>query len=101
MWLSTTAKKSCRCGKYGSFKYFLFLSQFKGLKPMVVNSNSSGAVGTPTGASNDEESDVMTTMEKLEAEAKDVSEIYLLLFFFKFSCLQASVHTHAHMGELC
>ena len=47
--------------------------QFKSLKSAAVTANNNGTTGTPTGSANDEESDVMTTMEKLEAEAKDVS----------------------------
>lgn len=47
--------------------------QFKSLKSAAVTANNNATTGTPTGAANDEESDVMTTMEKLEAEAKDVS----------------------------
>jgi len=39
----------------------------------VTSNNNANVVNTPTGAANDEESDVMTTLEKLEAEAKDVS----------------------------
>lgn len=47
--------------------------QFKSLKSAAVTAVNNGTAGTPTGAAHDEESDVMTTMEKLEAEAKDVS----------------------------
>ncbi|XP_076464639.1 serine/threonine-protein phosphatase 2A 56 kDa regulatory subunit gamma isoform-like isoform X2 [Babylonia areolata] len=48
--------------------------QFKNLKSAAVTTTNNGTAGTPTGMANDEESDVMTTLEKLEAEAKDMKK---------------------------
>lgn len=47
--------------------------QSRSFRAAAVTVNNNATTSTPTGAANDEESDVMTTMEKLEAEAKDVS----------------------------
>ncbi|KAK7104640.1 serine/threonine-protein phosphatase 2A 56 kDa regulatory subunit gamma isoform-like isoform X2 [Littorina saxatilis] len=46
--------------------------QSRSFRAAAVTVNNNATTSTPTGAANDEESDVMTTMEKLEAEAKDM-----------------------------
>ncbi|KAL8589703.1 Serine/threonine-protein phosphatase 2A 56 kDa regulatory subunit delta isoform [Nucella lapillus] len=48
--------------------------QFKNMNSASVLTTNNGIAGTPTGVNNDEESDVMTTLEKLEAEAKDLKK---------------------------
>ncbi|XP_025104736.1 serine/threonine-protein phosphatase 2A 56 kDa regulatory subunit gamma isoform-like isoform X5 [Pomacea canaliculata] len=52
--------------------------QYKSLLSSPVSSNNTGNSPTPANMTNDEEGDVLSTMEKLEAEAKDVG----------FSCKQ-------------
>ena len=58
--------------------------QFKVVRNMNVSSNNNANSNASNTPNNDEESDVMTTMEKLEAEAKDVS---YHLAFFVFTCV--------------
>ena len=73
--------------------------QFRGLKSAAVPANN-GTVATPALASNDEESDVMTTMEKLEAEAKDVSPRWHQTLLMPYPCY-GTVLVVVHASFLC
>ncbi|XP_025104733.1 serine/threonine-protein phosphatase 2A 56 kDa regulatory subunit gamma isoform-like isoform X3 [Pomacea canaliculata] len=48
--------------------------QYKSLLSSPVSSNNTGNSPTPANMTNDEEGDVLSTMEKLEAEAKDLKK---------------------------